>query len=74
MNRPGNEITLLDIYESIEGPLNADDCLLETRICGGKSCIFKGLLHDVNRQFKDYLKNTTLSKIKNVMGSDDGHA
>lgn len=68
--RPDGDITLLDIYESVEGPLKLDDCLIGTEICGGKSCIFDDLLHDVNEQFKDYLENTTVERIKDVIGSD----
>ncbi len=68
--RPEKDITLLDIYESVEGPLKLDDCLIGTEICGGKSCIFDDLLHNVNGQFMHYLENTTVERIKDVMGSD----
>jgi Rrf2 family protein len=68
--RPDGDITLLDIYESVEGPLKLDDCLIGTKICGGKSCIFDDLLHDVNEKFRDYLENTTVESIKDVIGSD----
>lgn len=70
LSRPEGDITLLDIYESVEGPLKLDDCLIGTKICGGKGCIFDDLLHNVNALFKDYLENTTVERIKDVIGSD----
>ena len=70
LDRPEGEITLLDVYESVEGPLNLGDCLIGTQICGGKSCVFDSLIHDVNDRFKDYLENTTVERIKNVIGGD----
>jgi len=72
LDRPAREITLLDIYESVEGPLKLDDCLIGTHICGGKSCVFDDLIDKVNGQFKDYLEQTTVERIKDVLGSD-GH-
>lgn len=74
LDRPESDITLLDIYESVEGPLNLGDCLIGTEICGGKSCVFDDLLHNVNGQFSYYLENTTVERIKNVIRSDEGHA
>lgn len=72
LNRQASEITLLDIYESVEGPLRLDNCLIGTHICGGKSCVFDDLIDKVNGQFKDYLEQTTVERIKDVLGSD-GH-
>jgi len=71
LKKPEKEITLLDIYTYIEGPLNYDDCLFDTRICGGERCIFDGLLGDISRQFKDYLENTNLCDIQDVFGGEN---
>ena len=70
LSRPEKDITLLDIYESVEGPLKLADCLLGTELCGGKKCIFDDLLQSVNEQFKDYLERTTVESIKDIIGSD----
>jgi Rrf2 family protein len=69
-SRPEGDITLLDIYESVEGPLKLADCLFETEICGRKRCIFDDLLPSVNEQFKEYLEKTTVESIRDVIGSD----
>jgi Rrf2 family transcriptional regulator, nitric oxide-sensitive transcriptional repressor len=67
LNRPASEITLRDIYESVEGPLKLDDCLIGTQICGGKSCVFDDLIHKVNGDFQHYLEHTTVERIKEAL-------
>ncbi|MEW6554875.1 MAG: Rrf2 family transcriptional regulator [Actinomycetota bacterium] len=68
LNRPASEITLRDIYESVEGPLKLDDCLLGTHVCGekGKSCVFDDLINKVNGDFQHYLEHTSVERIKEV--------
>lgn len=68
LGKPAISITLLDIYESVEGPLRLDNCLIGTHICGGKSCVFDDLIDRVNGQFKDYLEHTTVELIKDTLG------
>lgn len=62
---------LMDIYESLEGPFRPRDCLLPTRTCGGESCIMRGMLERVNREFEAYLRGTTLDDLR---GSLSGRA
>jgi len=63
---PPGGISLLMIYETIDGPFAPDDCLLSVRICGGKKCIFGGLLKDFNKQVRDYFKRTKLSDLTHI--------
>ena len=67
--KPASSIALLDIYESVEGPLKLGNCLIGTQICGGKSCVFDDLIHKVNNQFEHYLVHTTLDMIKDTLGA-----
>jgi len=60
------KITLLEVYEAIEGPLNSIDCLFSTPICGGQKCIMGGLLEKGNREIREYLEKTRLSDLGNV--------
>lgn len=58
------DISLLDVYEAIEGPLVASDCLLARPLCeGGKDCLLGGLLIDLNNRVADYLAGTKLSHL-----------
>ena len=61
-HEPG-QITLLDICEVIEGPIEVRTCLLERPICGAGQCIFGTFLGSATREFRDLLKRTTLAKV-----------
>ncbi len=70
-----NGVTLLEVYEAIEGPLNSSNCLLGTPICdGGEKCILGNLLEDINKEVKEYLSGTTISELTDVYGSDETDA
>ena len=61
LKRPAEEISLLEIYECIEGPLEKTKCLLDKPICGGEECIFGELLNKVDQEASDYLSKRKLS-------------
>ncbi len=65
--QPG-EINLLEIYESIEGPLQETHCFKNTRICTEASCIFGGLLGEFNHRVRDYLAATRLPDLAGTIG------
>jgi len=73
LGRSASSITLIEVYESVEGPLKLDNCLIGTHICGGKSCVFDDLIDKVNGQFKDYLEHTTVELIKDTLGGAGGN-
>jgi len=64
--RAADEITLLEVYEVIEGPLVSARCLLGNPVCAGAGCILGGLLESVNRQVREYLSGATLSELTRV--------
>ena len=72
LGKSAPSIALIEIYESVEGPLKLDNCLIGTHICGGKSCVFDDLIDKVNGQFKDYLEHTTVELIKDTLGGVNG--
>lgn len=53
-------ISLLEIYESIEGEIQLDNCPTECDKCPFKKCIFGGLPQKLSQEFKNYMKNMTL--------------
>lgn len=67
-----DEVTLLEVYEAIEGPLVPTDCLLAVPVCGDNGCILGDLLETVNKQVKDYLAGTTLSRLADKYRRKDG--
>lgn len=67
LGRPAAAILLLEVYESVEGPLVINDCIMGTRVCCGENCIFENLIHDINAEFKAYLERTTLESVKDTL-------
>ncbi len=60
LNKKPSEITILDIYEAIEGKIDVQECPLDRQICPFNKCLMGGLVKDVTLQFKDYFKEQTL--------------
>lgn len=66
--KSADQITLLHIYEAIEGPIGASECLLASRSCGFTSCVLGDIVGKVNTQVKDYLSGTKLSDLAKTLG------
>jgi len=64
--RPAGRVTLLQVYEAIEGKLTPSSCLLGKRVCDGRNCILGSLLDSTNRMVREYLAGTRLSDLTSV--------
>ncbi len=49
------DISLYDIYLSVEGPIELGDCPLDRPICPFDKCIMGGIMHKLTNDFKKYL-------------------
>jgi Rrf2 family protein len=58
-----DEVNLLQVYETVEGPLAPVKCLFARPICDGRHCLLGGLLEDANRGLRDRLETTRLKDI-----------
>ena len=58
--RPSGEISLLAVYEAVEGPLDRGGCVLGRSACPFGACLFGGLLERVSGEVRDFLAATTL--------------
>ena len=58
-------ITVLEIYEAIDGPLVTTSCFFKgAKPCGFPCCnLFGDLMHDVNKLAHDKFKHTTLMEL-----------
>lgn len=63
LGKAAEEITLLEIFELMDGKLNSSGCLLKTSMCSPGSCIFGNLLTDVDKEFYRYMSTTTLAAL-----------
>ena len=55
-----DEITLLDIYEAIEGKIVETDCPLGYDECPFNKCLLDTMAENINMAFKEFLSTHTL--------------
>ncbi|MBW6498559.1 MAG: Rrf2 family transcriptional regulator [Bacteroidales bacterium] len=60
LNKPPADISILDIYEAIEGKIDTPECPLDRPICPFDKCLMGGLIKDVTIQFREYFQGQTL--------------
>ncbi|MCE1167880.1 MAG: Rrf2 family transcriptional regulator [Sphingobacteriia bacterium] len=65
LSKSPEEITLLDIYESIEGPIEPAACPLDRQVCPFGKCLMGGVVNKATIEIREYLKANTL---KEMMG------
>jgi len=61
LKKTPEEITFIDIFESIEGKVVASSCPLEKEVCGFDKCIMNNITHKMTIQFQEYMKAQTLA-------------
>jgi len=75
LSKSPDKITLLQVYEALEGPLPESNCMLGVPKCGRKSCILGDLLGSLNKQVREHLQGTKLSEFvyKTNISKRGGH-
>lgn len=56
------KISLLDVYESIEGSIEITDCPLAYDICGFEKCIMGTVVNKMTLEFRKFMADQTLNK------------
>lgn len=62
LGRDAAKITLLEIYESIDGPIDETGCLFNRSICNGTNCFLGSLLHDLSQTVRNHFGDSTLEQ------------
>lgn len=62
MKRAPEGISLLEIYESIEGKIEINECPMDKPTCPFDKCILNTVTKDMTIQYRDYLAGQTLDK------------
>ena len=62
LKKQPSEITLLDIYEAIEGVIETSGCPMEQPICPFNKCLLGNIIRDVSENIRDNFKNVTLQE------------
>jgi len=63
LGKPAKTVTLLEIYEAIEGPVDKSGCLFHHSICDGGGCMLGSVVQSAHRQLRDFLERTTLEEL-----------
>lgn len=71
--KDAHAISLLEVYEAVEGPLETRSCLLEQPVCGG-DCLLGGLLHKVASEVSSYFAQTRLSDLAHAFSPEECNA
>ncbi len=60
LKKKPEEISLLEIYEAIEGKIVVNECPLDKQICPFNKCILNSVTKDMTIQYRNYLESQTL--------------
>jgi Rrf2 family protein len=62
LKKKPEEITLLELYESIEGKIDIGDCPLDNPVCPFGKCIFNSVTKKLTEDFVEYMQGQTLKE------------
>ncbi len=65
LTRPAEEITLLEVYEAMEGKLEPNRCILGRKECMRPECILGSLVDNVNNLVMGFFQQVTLDRLAN---------
>lgn len=64
LSRNAKDITLAQMMEAIEGPINIIDCAVDDHLCErDESCTLKNSLNPLQQQLSSYLHSVTLADV-----------
>ena len=70
LTRAPESVTLLEVFEAIEGRFEPSQCLLSSSICEGDDCILGKIVVEANTVLRARLEETTLCEVEAVINSD----
>jgi len=72
LNRAPGKISLLNIYEAMEGPMRSRSCLFDLPACPAGRCILGGMIEKIEKAFIGYLSRADLSGLADVYEKKGG--
>jgi Rrf2 family protein len=70
LTRPSDQLTLLEVFEAIEGPMEPTTCLFGVPLCEGDTCILGKVMVEANDLLHDRLANTSLDEVGEFFDED----
>jgi Rrf2 family protein len=59
--KPADKITLLEIYESIEGKIEISTCPMDKQVCPFDKCFMNNITGKMTAEFREFLGKQTLA-------------
>lgn len=56
------EITFLELYETIEGGIEINTCPMDKPVCPFDKCIMNNVTSKMSKEFREYLRNQTVAE------------
>ncbi len=72
LNRPARQISLREIYEAVEGPMQPRACLFGEPVCDAGGCALSSYFGRLNRDVIRTLGRTHLTDLVREFGGKDG--
>lgn len=68
MNGDPGSITLIQVYEAMDGPLGTDTCLFQRSHCPPEGCLLGNMLAEVDMVVRKHLAGTTMAAFSKGSG------
>jgi Rrf2 family protein len=72
LTRPPQEVSIKEVYEMVEGPMDVDTCAMAVPTCGRASCILGDLFCKVGREVSEQLEKMTIADFSTSVGESIG--
>jgi Rrf2 family protein len=66
IDRPAHEITLIEIFQALEGPLDPCACMMGRPSCEVQDCVLGDLVDRVNSLVREHLENCTVEQLSHI--------
>jgi Rrf2 family protein len=71
LNRPAAEISLLEVVETLEGPLLSECCLLSVGQCSQQECGVRDVVHEAESALIGFFERETVASLVEKMAFPD---
>ncbi len=72
LTRPPLEVSIREVYEMVEGPMDVDTCAMEVPTCGWASCILGDIFGRVGKEVSEQLEKMTIADFSTSVGESIG--
>jgi len=72
LTRPASRISLREIYEAVEGPIQVRACLFDEPVCKTRGCVLSSYFGRLNRDVVRTLQRTRLTDLMREFGGKNG--